>query len=214
MAKKKSIKPKLLIITGPQGSGNHLFAKIFCADKRTYGWKMTLKEWQGHHLEPFAEYWRTPTLLKKQKFKNEFYVTSISCPYFYNKKPHDPDYRKFISVAKTIFDITIVILGRDKNILEVQQRRVRSAHTTPRFLKKIKTLMDFELPTFFASQELFFLYGSYYLKLLSTMTQFPIPYKNKSFVKDFLECESNKKYVTAVREGTFDKEIFKACKES
>ena len=45
--------PKLLIVTGPQGSGNHLFAKIFNMHPSVKGWQMMWQEWQGHHLEPF-----------------------------------------------------------------------------------------------------------------------------------------------------------------
>jgi len=214
MAKKQKIKPKLLIITGPQGSGNHLFAKIFCADPRVHGWKMNLAEWQGHHLEPFALFWKKPKLLLQQTPKKKFNVTSISCPYFYNQQPHDPNYKEFISCAQKIFDVQLIILGRDKNILEVQQQRVRNTHTTPKFIKYVKSLLRFGLPTQFASQELFFLYGREYLKTLSKTTGFPIPFNSKKFVKDFLNCESNRKYIRYIKEGTFDREIFKACKES
>ena len=31
-------KPNMLIVTGPQGSGNHLFAKLFNLHPEVYGW--------------------------------------------------------------------------------------------------------------------------------------------------------------------------------
>ena len=45
-------KSNLLIVTGPQGSGNHLFAKLFNLHPDVYGLNMT-RYWQGHDTEPF-----------------------------------------------------------------------------------------------------------------------------------------------------------------
>ena len=203
-------KPKLLILTGPQGSGNHMFAKIFSADNRVHGWKMAVEEWQGHHEEPFALFWRKPSLLLEQTLKKKFYVTSISCPYFRNKQPQQPNYREFIRCAEKMFDCQLVILGRDKTILKMQQQRLRTSHTTPKFLKHLKQLTASRLPTTFVSQELFFLYGAEYLKSLSTQTGFPINHKNKQFVKQFLDFESNKKYIKNAEKGYFDDQAKKA----
>jgi hypothetical protein len=203
-------KPKLLILTGPQGSGNHMFAKIFSADNRVHGWKMAVEEWQGHHEEPFALFWRKPSLLLEQTLKNKFYVTSISCPYFRNKQPQQPNYREFIRCAEKMFNCQLVILGRDKTILKMQQQRLRTSHTTPTFLKHLKQLTASRLPTTFVSQELFFLYGAEYLKSLSTQTGFPINHKNKQFVKQFLDFESNKKYIKNAEKGYFDDQAKKA----
>ena len=55
-------KPKLLILTGPQGSGNHLFAKIFSSHESVRGWDMEHDEWEGHHVERFSLYWRHPKI--------------------------------------------------------------------------------------------------------------------------------------------------------
>ena len=61
---------KLLIITGPQGSGNHLWSKMFSMHPNVVGWPMFRKEWQGHHKEPFNEYWQQPE--KLQEFDIDF----------------------------------------------------------------------------------------------------------------------------------------------
>ena len=91
METEKQSKPKLLIITGPQGSGNHLFAKIFGLHPAVQGWRMMRQEWQGHHEEPFSQYWQDPTKLKDFKLsEHPNYVTSISCPYFKDKQPQIP----------------------------------------------------------------------------------------------------------------------------
>ena len=172
----QKVKPKLLILTGPQGSGNHLFAKIFSSHKSVYGWKMKHNEWKGHHEEPFSLYWRKPELLKEiktnvhywfSKTNKKHYVTSISCPYFYRKKPTIPNYEKFIKCASTVFKVQICIIGRDKNILYKQQTRIRSKHTTPTAIKNFKHLLKYN--PVFISQELFCLYGIDYCNSISKL---------------------------------------------
>ena len=89
---------RLLIITGPQGSGNHVFSKCLAVHENVYGWKSLLNTyWEGHHHEPFAKYWNDPELLHEFDWaQKEHYVTSISCPFVKNKEPHIPMYEKFI----------------------------------------------------------------------------------------------------------------------
>jgi len=204
-------KPKLLILTGPQGSGNHLFAKIFSSYKSVYGWKMKHNEWQGHHDEPFSIHWRNPSLLNavssNRKYYRSYYVTSISCPYFYKKKPTIPNYKKFITCASKVFDVKICIIGRDKNILLEQQKRVRSKHTTPIALKNFETLLKYK--PYFISYELFHLYGLDYCKSISRLLKFPIDIKK---VKELLKPKynTNKKYITKIKKGLFDKQVYKA----
>ena len=196
-------KPKLLILTGPQGSGNHLFAKIFSSYKSVYGCKMKHNEWQGHHDEPFSLYWRRPELLKDTivNWYKKYYITSISCPYFYNKKPTIPNYKKFIKYASRIFDIQICIIGRDKNILAKQQKRVRSKHTTPTAIKNFKHLLKYN--PVFISQELFCLYGIDYCNSISKLLNFPIDIKK---IKELLKYNANKQYITSIKKGLFDKD--------
>ena len=204
-------KPKLLILTGPQGSGNHLFAKIFSSHKSVYGWKMKHNEWQGHHEEPFGIHWRIPYLLKIVEPKKKYYVTSISCPYFYKKKPTIPNYKEFIKCANIVFDIQICIIGRDKNILLEQQKRLRSKHTTPIALKNFGPLLKYK--PYFISYELFHLYGLEYCESISKWLNVPIDAKKvKELIKP--KYNTNKKYITKIKKGLFDVEVKKAVDES
>ena len=60
----KELKPVLTIMTGPQGSGNHLFSKALGHNNDIFVWpSLQEKYWEGHDLEPFAEYWKDPTKL-------------------------------------------------------------------------------------------------------------------------------------------------------
>ena len=111
---------RLLILTGPQGSGNHLFSKIFALHEDVFGWKSLLNTyWEGHHHEPFAQYWQDPDKLRMFDWtQKDFYVTSVSCPYFKDQSPQIPEYMDFINVAMEKVDyITLMI----KSILNTKQ---------------------------------------------------------------------------------------------
>ena len=203
--------PKLLIVTGPQGSGNHMFAKIFNMHPAVKGWKMQWQEWQGHHQEPFAEYWQDPTkLVDFDPGAWENFTTSISCPYWKNKQSQTPKYREFIQEAKKYFDVKVLVIARDRHILKLQQQRVRGSHTTPEFLQQLENLEDVH----FVSHEALYLYQGKYLESLAKQLGFPIAYNHKTLLDDFLKKDANIKYITAVEQGDFDQAVDQACKES
>ena len=203
---------KLLIITGPQGSGNHLWSKIFAMHPIVVGWPMLRKEWQGHHEEPFNKYWQQPeTLQELDTDKKHHFVTSISCPYYKDKEPHVPKYAEFISEAKKKFDSVVVcIIGRDRDILNIQQTRVRKGHTTPIALEQFDKLADVK----FISTELLFLYGEQYLKALQKDLDFPVAWNHATLIKDYLKENTNKKYLIEPDTGAFDEQVYKAVSES
>ena len=175
-------KSKLLILTGPQGSGNHLWAKILSRHPFVYGWKMK-KYWEGHHLEPFSHWWDDPSKIEDTQTKYNF--TSISCPYFRDNKPCIPKYEEFISKASKIFDVKVVVIGRDQSILKAQQERVRGMHTTPLFENEIAKLSN----PYFISMELLYLYKQKYLEHLREKLEFPIDVDYKDLV------DTNEKYI-------------------
>ena len=49
-----------------------------------------------------------------------------------------PMYEKFIEVASNYCEVSVAIIGRDANILQYQQQRVRKKHTTPMALDAFK----------------------------------------------------------------------------
>lgn len=212
MEESKINKPKLLIVTGPQGSGNHLFAKLFTLHPAVEGWPMLRDEWQGHHEEPFAPAWQNPSLLKDKPWQEDMaYMTSISCPYIKNNKPHTPKYKEFITEAKKYCDVVVAIIGRDRNILETQQNRIRGGHTTPQALEQFAQFENI-VPVHYISQELFFLYGADYMKTLGEQMNFPVLCPTEVY-RDYLRNDSNKKYIQQAK-GKFDEDVKKACEES
>ena len=198
-------KPKLLIITGPQGSGNHLFSKILSVHPDVYGWQMK-SYWEGHHEEPFSNYWSDPNLLNQFDWtRYKYYFTSISCPFFKDKTPHVPNYKKFITEAEKYADVKVAIIGRDPTILKYQQERVRGSSTLQFFNKELEYLLT--LNPIFISQELYQLYGNCYLQGLSKQLEFPI-------LSQDIYPDANKKYINTVDPQPLDEEVKKACQSS
>ena len=93
---------QILIITGPQGSGNHVFSKVLALHKSVYGWRELLNEyWIAHDFEPFSECWNTPSLVHSIDWSTgDNYVTSVSCPYANHGEVTIPKYREFVETLE------------------------------------------------------------------------------------------------------------------
>ncbi|CAB5221260.1 hypothetical protein UFOVP247_121 [uncultured Caudovirales phage] len=200
---------KMLILVGPQGSGNHLFAKIFSLHADVSGWEASLKPdgyFIPHWHEPFNDYWNDLSLInKKMMGGNKYAVTSVSSPYMRNFSPKIPDIVGFTSALKSNanIDSQVVVIGRDKNILDLQQRRVRGGPTwgTMQIL-----LNNLEEPPFFVSQELLYLYRGHYLRSLEKQLDFPIEWSSP-LVDKILEKDANEKYIVQCEPTQLDDHV-------
>jgi len=200
----------LLIVTGPQGSGNHLFSKIFDLHPDVVGWKQLNQDyWIGHDQEPFAEYWKNPALIDDFVWSHDYYVTSISCPYVYQGQTVIPHYQDFINRCMRHVCVKLAIIGRDQTILKYQQSRVRGQPTVQSFLNQIDGLM-LQQPIFI-SQELLYLYGANYVKSLGQWLDFPVSQDTEQ-IQHILREDSNSKYIEPVISHWLDDEVKKASK--
>ena len=158
----------MLILTGPQGAGNHLWSKVFSQHSDVYGWKSLLENyWEPHRKsEPFAQHWRNPELLDDFDWtQSDYYVTSISVPLGI---PNDdvnplwtPDLEQFKNKVESLgIQTRFAVVGRDQNILREQQTRIRSESTLPLFLEQMP-----KAPVFL-SYELLYLYKDQYVETL------------------------------------------------
>lgn len=200
------MKPTLIIMTGPQGSGNHLFSKAFANNPKICGWS-SLKEkyWEGHDLEPFAEYWKNPTDLYKVDWsKHNFYVTSISCPYFDDGVESIPRYVEFIKESSKYANIKLLVIARDQTILGLQQERVRGKKTTHQFLDNLEDLLKYN--PFFISQELLYLYKLAYLNTIETYLGLPLS-TDKEGLNKILDVDANEKYIKPIESNWLDDHI-------
>lgn len=184
----------LLIITGPQGSGNHLWSKIFALHPDVYGWHALLHEyWIGHDQEPFARYWENPDLLSEFNWGVcKYFVTSVSTPYMLNGERTVPNIVRFAACAMGQgLRVKIAIIGRDRNILNYQQTRVRGEPTFGTALDEYEKLKTWN-PTFL-SYELLHLYQEFYLQQVSKQLEFPIDFDHPG-LKKIIQDDTNSKY--------------------
>ena len=192
----------MLIVAGPQGSGNHMWSKIFALHPQVFGWQALLDQyWIGHDQEPFAACWEDPAELDRFDWnQRDYYVSSISLPYMNNGERVMPDLEKFAS--RVPIPVSLVIIGRDRNIAGMQQQRVRGEPTYQWALDYIDSLTWLQ-PRTFLSFELLHLYRSRYLRQLSTELDFPIAHDD-SRVEEILRDDSNQKYFQPIKHHWVD----------
>jgi len=192
---------KLLIVTGPQGSGNHLFSRLLSLHPAVEGWTEILDQyWVPSDQEPFAEYWITPELLTPEVFDNKnFYFANVSCPFFFDGVRNIPKILEVAERARSFgVKVEIAIVVRDQNINQLQQLRVRKEHTTPIAQKYYyETLLPSSFPVHFLDHEAFFLHTIHYLKWVSRVLDFPVAHDNPDIMK-FITEDANHKYVRAI----------------
>ena len=126
---------KLLIITGPQGSGNHLFSKVFGYHSDVNGWDFGDKYWIPSDEEPFAECWVDPSKTKSM-LNHNLMVANVSVPFVYDGVKQIPQIQQVVYEAEDYgYDVKVCIVVRDNNINKEQQRRVRKEVTLPTALQ-------------------------------------------------------------------------------
>jgi hypothetical protein len=202
---------KLLIITGPQGSGNHFFSRVLSMHPEVSGWdEMLTQYWVPSDQEPFAEYWVDPDKLTADVFADkDYHLANVSCPFFFDGVRHVP---KIVEVAERArsfgVDVEIAIIVRDQNINRLQQERVRGMHTTPIAQEYYyNTLIPSGFPVHFLDHEAFFLHREHYMTWVGKITGFPIvddPVKLMTFVTE----DANHKYVKYVDKHWLDEAIY------
>jgi hypothetical protein len=196
---------KLLIFTGPQGSGNHLWSKIFALHPEVAGWSALLDTyWIPHDQEPFSAYWRDPTQLKNYDWsQNNYFVTSISCPYIDDTQVAVPNIVEFARKAEDCgLQVEIAIIGRDQTILGFQETRVRGRSTFEIAQEEYKKLANWS--PVYLSYELLHLYQGQYLEQISKTLEFPIAY-NDDRLTEILRDDTNQKYIQPVEHHWTDK---------
>lgn len=208
---KDTLDKSLLIITGPQGSGNHLFSRLLSLHPDVSGWEeLKNKYWVPSDQEPFADYWVTPQLLSMEKFYgHQYHLANVSCPFMYDGVRYVPKILEVAERARILgVKVQIAIIVRDQNINAEQQRRVRGEVTTPIAQNYYyNTLLKSNFPVHFLDHEAFFLHKEYYLKWVGQILNFPVeldPVK----INKFIDKDANHKYVKYVDEYWLDNEVW------
>lgn len=198
---------QLLIISGPQGSGNHIFARLFSMHPEVVGWEeLKEKYWVQHSREAFSEYWIYPQLMTPEIFNNsQYHVTSVSFPFVYDGYIYKPKILEVANLAKSWgIDVKIAVIARDETINTVQQLRIRKKKTLDSARDYLNdVLLPSEFPIHFLSLETFFCYKINYLKYLEKILDFPIGYNDPDILK-FIDDSPNSKYVTPIDQHWLD----------
>jgi hypothetical protein len=192
----------VLILTGPQGSGNHMWSKIFALHPQVQGWQALLDQyWIGHDQEPFVDYWNNSDQLSQFNWAQaDWFVTSISVPYMNNGTATVPDFKRFVkSVQNLGHTVKFAVLGRDQNIVQMQQQRVRGSVSLPQALAEFESLAA----PVFLSYELLHLYKKKYLENISRQLNFPIDI-NSPRIEEILAEDTNTKYFSPVAHHATD----------
>lgn len=202
---------KLLIITGPQGSGNHLFSRLLSLHPEVSGWGELLdKYWVPSDQEPFADFWVEPNKLNADQFADyQYHLANVSCPFMYDGVRYVP---KILEVAKRAslmgIEVQIGIIVRDQNINAEQQKRVRGEVTTPIAQDYYyNILLKSNFPVHFLDHEAFFLHKEHYLRWLAKVLDFPVELDTKK-INQFIDKDANHKYIKYVEEYWLDQEVW------
>ena len=197
----------ILVITGPQGTGNHVFSKVLSMHKDVYGWDQLLREyWVNHDAAPFKDIWREPEKIDSYFWKEPNYVLSVSGPYVENidgvRHTIYPNYKEVLKRLSKKGNLMVGIIGRDQNITAQNQVRKRGVESFHNFLNKIDDLVEYKHT--FLSVELLYMFRHQYVKSLNSVLNIPVDYVNEK-LHYILNKDPNAKYVHYVEHSWLDK---------
>ena len=203
---------KLLLLTGPQGSGNHIFSRIFSRHPKVQGWAAILDNyWVPTDEDFFASYFINPEMLISDVFDSaDYFVTDISCPFVFDGETTVPKLQEFCDKVTSFgIDIVVGIIVRDEHINTEQQKRLRNGRTLDIALTEYAKL-TYEVN--YLSLESLFLHKHNYIKWIAKVIDFPVDLDNPDLFK-FLENSPNEKYVKYIDEYWLDAEVKKGLTE-
>ncbi len=195
---------RLLIVTGPQGSGNHVLTRVFSLHRDVSGWQqLTQQYWVPSDQEPFAEYWVNPERLSRQTFDAaDYFVANVSAPFFYDGVRQLPKIHEVAKRAQELgVDVTIAIVCRDAKINSVQQQRVGGEVTLPMAMDYYRSHLLNQFDCCFVSHETFFAWGKDYIEYLARQWNFPV---DVAAIEQWLDVNPNAKYVQPVKTHWLD----------
>lgn len=174
---------KLIVITGPQGSGNHMISSLLHANSDTIGWDGS----QDHNYEPFYECWQNPQLLHEYLWTDGIHFTNMSCPFITDDgSVIVPNIVSFLENAKLYTDVQLAVIARDKNILEQQNARLGREYMADTLSDQLQDLNE---DIVFISHESIELYGNTYWNTVERALGLPLT------DIEHLLTNSNKKYI-------------------
>ena len=200
----------ILVISGPQGTGNHVFSKVLSMHSDVHGWDQLLREyWINHDNAPYKDIWNHPEHIDNYNWtEHENYVLSVSGPYVdkstttNERNTKYPDYKEVFKRLNDKGKLQVGIIGRDQNITAQNQLRKRGVESFHNFLNKIEDMTLYRHT--FLSVELLYMFKHQYVKSLDSVLDIPVDYNNQS-LHYILNKDPNAKYVHYVEHSWLDK---------
>jgi hypothetical protein len=211
---KNSSNKRLVIITGAQGSGNHLVSRLLSLHPDVQGWDKLLDEyWVPSDEEPLAKFFVEPDQLTVDDI-SKFTVCNVSYPFIYDGVKTYPKIRELAEHARSLgVDVTLLIVTRDATINKLQQERVRGYVAYDEAIKYYSKLMSQDAFLFkdmhFVSHETIFAMPNDYMRYLRDLLQFPILWH---CAKDNIDVPPNSKYVVPVDSYWLDEQVWNGIK--
>ena len=198
----------ILVISGPQGTGNHVFSKVLSMHKDVHGWDQLLREyWINHDNAPFKDIWNTPENIDNYDWtEHENYVLSVSGPYVDKdngvRQTKYPDYKEVLRRLNDKGNLQVGIIGRDQNITAQNQLRKRGVESLHNYLNKIEDITEYRHT--FLSVELLYMFRHQYVKSLNSLLDIPVDYTDER-LHYILNKDPNAKYVHYVEHNWLDR---------
>ena len=199
----------ILVISGPQGTGNHVFSKVLSMHSNVYGWDQLLRVyWINHDNAPFKDIWNTPENIDNYDWtEHENYVLSVSGPYVDKdamgvRQTKYPDYKEVLRRLNDKGNLQVGIIGRDQNITAQNQLRKRGVESLHNYLNKIEDIMKYRHT--FLSVELLYMFRHQYVKSLDRVLDIPVDSTDER-LHYILNKDPNAKYVHYVEHSWLDK---------
>lgn len=191
---------KILLVCGPQGSGNHLWSKVLStwADGHP-----AHKYWVGHKHEPHSSLWENVDSWNDHSFPDVNTVISVSIPFAVNGNTRFPDIKRWKEImTERGLPHEIAVITRDKSINYYQNERVRPVNN---YINSIQYINELDIDAFFSTETLI-LYKQKYLDQLNKQLEFPIEC-SESRLQNILGQSFNEKYVKYVHDFPLDLEV-------
>ena len=187
----------VLLITGPQGSGNHIWSKVLTT------WADGDK-WVGHRDEPHSHLWSDVEQWYTHNFTEVNTVVSVSCPFAVDGITRYPDINRWREIMeKRGIPHEVAVITRDKTINDYQNERVRPVNNYKNSVENLKNVI---VDTYLSTETLH-IYKEYYLDSLNEQLKFDIEYDIKKLYH-ILSQSFNEKYISRLEYSPLDKEVW------
>ena len=186
----------VLLLTGPQGSGNHIWSKVLTT------WADG-EYWVGHKDEPHSHLWTDIEQWYDHNFSDTHTIISVSCPFAVKGITSYPDITRWREIMRERgIPHEVAVITRDKTINNFQNERVRPVNN---YINSINFLNKIEVDCFLSTETLL-IYKDKYLDLLNKQLEIPLDY-DKFKVDNVVSQSFNEKYVTYIEDYPLDKKV-------